>query len=153
MCFLTSRGSSSRSRSKRLLGETFNPLAIATIVSRLGTFFDRSTSPQKFPVMFPRSAAISRLIFAALRSLLTRCANCSRCFTLQNPSKWLPRLRTDDGRLRSAWPIRPVKQNCNLMHQLHFVGIAKIQKVTEILPQITFVSPVVQVEQSDWSCP
>jgi len=83
MRFLRSRESSSRSKSKRVLGETPSPLAIATIVSKLGTFFERSTSPQKFPVIFPRSAAISKVIFAALRSLLTRRANSSRCFTPQ----------------------------------------------------------------------
>lgn len=79
--FRMSRGSSSRSNSRRVLGWSRNPLAIATIVSRLGTFFPRSTSPQKLPVMLPRSAASSRLSFAAFRSRLTRCANSVRCFT------------------------------------------------------------------------
>jgi hypothetical protein len=67
-----SRGSSSRSSRSSRLGCMPNPFAIATMVSRLGTFFPRSTSPQKFPVMLPRSAASSRLSLAAFLSLLIR---------------------------------------------------------------------------------
>ena len=63
--FRMSCGSSSRSRTSRRFGGSPNPLAIATIVSRLGTFFPRSTSPKKLPVMLPRSAASSRLSLAA----------------------------------------------------------------------------------------
>ena len=80
--FRMSRGSSSRSRSSRRFGWIPNPFAIATIVSRLGTFFPRSTSPQKLPVMLPRSAASSRLSLAAFLSFLIRCANRTRCFAL-----------------------------------------------------------------------
>ena len=40
-----------------MLGGKARPLAIATIVSRLGTLLPRSTSPRKFPVILPRSAA------------------------------------------------------------------------------------------------
>ncbi len=80
-----SRGSSSRSNWSRTLGCTPSPFAIATIVSRLGTFFPRSTSPQKLPVMLPRSAASSRLSFAAFRNRLILCANSVRCFTGPTP--------------------------------------------------------------------
>jgi len=85
MRFRMSRGSSSRSRSMRIFGGSPNPFAIATIVSKLGTFFPRSTSPQKLPVILPRSAASSRLSFAAFLSFLIRCANSARCFTLATP--------------------------------------------------------------------
>jgi len=80
--FRRSLGSSSRSRRRRISGWSPNPLAMATMVSRLGTFFPRSTSPQKLPVMLPRSAASSRLSLAAFLSLLIRLANRSRCFAL-----------------------------------------------------------------------
>lgn len=87
MRFRRSRGSSSLSSNRRVLGDTSKPFAMATIVSRLGTFCDRSTSPQKFPVIFPLSAAFSRLSFAAFRSLRTRCANKSLCFTPLHPRR------------------------------------------------------------------
>ena len=73
--FRISRSTSSLSRDKRIRGERPSPFAIATIVSRLGTFLPRSTSPQKFAVMSPRSAALSRLSLAFLLSLRTRLAN------------------------------------------------------------------------------
>lgn len=82
MRFRMSRGSSSLSKSRRVLAGKARPLAIATIVSRLGTLLPRSTSPQKFPVILPRSAAFSRLSFAAFLSFLIRCANSVRCFTV-----------------------------------------------------------------------
>lgn len=75
-----SRSSSSLSRDKSIRGERPSPFAIATIVSRLGTFLPRSTSPQKLAVMSPRSAALSRLSLAFFLSLRTRLANWERCF-------------------------------------------------------------------------
>jgi hypothetical protein len=76
------------------------------------------------------------VIFAALRSLLTRRANSSRCFTPQNPSN----RRTDHRQetlhesLRSALPVGSVNQICNLTHKLSFLRIAKVQEIIEVSP-------------------
>jgi hypothetical protein len=64
-----------------MLGGISKAFAMATMVSRLGTFFPLSTSPQKLAVISPRSAAFSRLSLASLRSFLTLFANNARCFT------------------------------------------------------------------------